>query len=228
MGLPILQDQITLCDATKFVDIFDLTAAKYINRVFTAIAVQNGSQATTIELAFGVGMANVRQLVVGLSQFFVLDALMFGPNIYDDSTLLNTTKIRARLGTTQGTQASGTITYSGVGNPTDGQSVNVNGQVYEFSNDQSPEIPGSVIVNIAGTKDLTYTALLTAILATDQALQNSAINTGTHILTIQSVAGGSPANAITIADGASPTGATFSGATLSGAVGGYAPVFHIW
>lgn len=220
MGLPVLRDVVTLVSATTFVDIYDL-AKFHPTRAFTSLAIRNPSASSTIELSFGEDFASTRHLVCGTQEFFVLDNLMFGPLVIDESTGLHTNKIRARLGTAQGTAATGTISY--VANPADGMKCTVDGKVLEFSNDASKQPTSDYLVVIAATADLTwanFAATVTANIQSVQAVQ------APGVVTITSVAGGALANAIAIADVS--TGATFSGATLLGATGGVRPVFHIW
>ncbi len=224
MGLPSLQDAQVLVSATKFIDIFDLSSAVHLGRAFTGIAVSNPSPSTTVEVAFGASFAATKQIVVGAQQFLVFDDMLFGPETQDESTGVTTVKVRAKLGTLQGVQSTGTIGYAAA-NPTDGMSVVINGVVYEFSGDKSAAV-ANVKVDIAATADLTYTNLVSVVNATEQAVTAS-VNTGTDVFTLTSVGGGT-ASLITIADGAVPTGATFSGATLTGWSGGVTPIFHIW
>lgn len=224
MGVPKVAEP-TLVSDTKFVDIFDLSSAAMVNRVFTSIAVRNPSGSSEIEVAFGPSFASTRHIVCGTSQFFVLDSMMFGPSVEDQETGLKTLKVRAKLksGTAQGTAASATIIYTI--NPTDGHAFEINGTTYEFCEDGSVSDQSFVKIDIKASADLTWTEAVAIINATEQAVTAS-INTGTDTVTITSVAGGSAAAAITTAD--ISTGATFSGATLSGQAGGVTPTFHIW
>ena len=228
MGLPIVA-QKTLVDDTNFAEIFDLSLAKYATRVFTGIAIRNLSAASTIELSFGGEDANDISIICGTSEFMVLDDLCFGPAVIDESEGTKVTSVRARLGTTSGTQASGTIDYSGAPDiiPNNEETVEINGLIYEFSNDTSKETTSDVLVAIGVSADATWTNLVNAINANDYDVRASIV-TATNIITITAVVGGADGDAITIADGANPTGAAFSGATLSGSAGGITPVIHIW
>jgi hypothetical protein len=224
MGAPKVIDSLVLVSATNYVDVFDLSGPAFKNRVFTGMSIKNLSANSNIEVAFGEDFASVKNVVCGTAEYLVLDDLMFGPSVRDEDTQQETLKVRAKLSVASGNGASGTITY--VANPANENRVEINGIIYEFSNDasSSPTL-SDYLVAIGATADDSWNNLVLKINEVDQAIRASfAVGT----VTITSVAGGAAANAITIADGVSPTGATFSGATLSGALGGVTPVFHIW
>ena len=224
MGVPLVAEP-TLQSATKWIDIFDLSGAAYRTRTFSGIAIRNPSASTTVEIAIGGAFYATKCIVCGTQEFFVIDDLMFGPAAIDDTSGVYGTHVRAKLGTAQGTAYTATITYTP--NPTNGQSFNVNGYIYEFSDDGSLANPssGNIIVAIAATADLTWTAAVAAINATDQAV-TATINVGTNVVTITSNAGGTVADAIVTVD--VDTAAVFSAATLGGGSGGVAAVIHIW
>lgn len=226
MGNPLVVDDKTLHNATEFVDIFDLTADKYRNRAFTGLAIRNLSASTTIEIAMGEEGASTKNVVAGTQEYFILDDLMFGPNITDESEGNKTTKVRARLGTAQGTAHSATIDYSGPIQPADGDTVNIDGKIFEFSSDGSKAPANDFIVEIGASADDSWTNLVDAINDDPEKRVVASIDTGTDTVTITSLLGGTIGDAIAIAD--VDTGATFSAATLGGGSGGVTPVFHIW
>ncbi len=227
MGVPIVVNP-TLVDATNWLNVFDLSGATYRTRCFTGIAIRNPSAASTVEIAFSDGVAAItRSIICGTQEFFVLDDLFFGPAALDDTKGYKCKYIKARLGTAQGTAYTATITYTAAGNTLNGKTFNVNGKIYEFSNDGSLADPSgtNILVAMGATADLSWTAAKDAINANDTDVVAS-INTGTDVITITSVGGGAVADAIVTAD--VDTSAVFSAATLGGGSGGVAPVIHIW
>jgi predicted heme/steroid binding protein len=150
------------------------------------------------------------------------DGQTFGA-FFDEVANLNiSSRVRAILSSATGTLASGTITYAA--NPTDNLYLTINGKVYKFSSDMS--VPdGEYKVDIKATADLSWSELVTVINATDTEIRAS-IDTGTDVVTITAIAGGTEGDAITMVDG--DTGETFSGATLGSGAGGVTPTIHIW
>lgn len=224
MGTPIVVDDSVLVSDEDFVDIFDLSADNFKNRVFCGMSISNPSSGTNIEIAFGE-FSNVKSIVCGASQFFCLDKMTFGPGVHDESTGTRATKVRAKLSTGQGTPATATIDYTGI-QPADGQKFELNGKIYEFSSDMSKDpLASQYWVRIGVDEDASWTNFINKVNQKEQAVR-ATIDTGNSEVTITSVAGGNKANAITIAD--VDTGASVSGSTLSGATGGVMPVIHIW
>lgn len=228
MGLPIVQKDIKLGNATYYVPIFDLTGDSYKTRVFGGISIENPSASSKIILASNdlllpAGMTDF--LEVGTQQFFTLDNLQFGPGIIDDTSEKRTTVIYAKLDIAQGTPASGTIDYSVSGQPSDENTIEINGIIYEFSDDESKDPNNSQIVAIGASADDTWTNLVNKVNAVDPGCRLS-IDTATDIVTVTAVYGGDYGQIINLNDGG--TGATLSGASLSGGSGGVLPTFHIW
>lgn len=232
MGVPMVQDAIALVSATKYVDVFDLSADAYKNRVFTGIAVENPDNDKSVHISFDDSdfvSDNSKHMVVGPGNLMTLDSLMFGPGIVDESTGKKVTKIRAKLSSTEGTQFSGTIDYDNGGSPVqpaDGETITIGGRVYEFSNDGSLANPSgsNILVAIGATADLSWSNLLAVVNATDQSVTVT-INTGTNVLTVTSV--GASASDDAYAMSTAITGVVVS-ATLGGGSGGVTPIIHIW
>lgn len=228
MGAPIVVDDVVLNNATTYADLIDLSGAAYADRVFTGISVENPDDDKTLHISFDDDdhvSNNTKHMVVSPGQVMVIDNLMFGPGVPSEDSGRRTTKIRGKLSSTEGTAYTATITYSG--NATDGQTFTLNGLTYEFSDDGSLADPssGNVKVDIKASDDLTWTEVVAVINANDPEVIAS-INTGTDVVTITSVAGGTAADAIALAD--VDTGATFSAATLGGGSSGVTPIVHIW
>lgn len=228
MGQPIASAEgFSLGSNVSFVDIFNLENQSFFARAFTGLSIQNPSASNHIILSIGQPFSTYRHVVCPPQQFFVLDNLTFGPGIIDDTTGEKATRVRAKLQDVQeGTFATATINYSGSGQPSDQMTVEVNGLIYEFSDDLSKEPGSSVRVPIGVDADATWTNFVAAIIANEQALTPS-IDTGADIVTLTSNYGGAYGDGLVIQDGATPTGATFSGNTAGG-TGGAVPIFHIW
>jgi hypothetical protein len=229
MGAPLATPQIPVAFAlgsTSFVDVFDLTAPIYAGRSFIGMSVHNPSSGSRIVIGFGKAFNTDQDLVIRPNSTFVLDAMNFGPVTNDQSKGENTTHIRAALDVAQGTPASATIGYGGSGNPTDGMLVNINGKIYEFSDDNSKNPANDVKVDIAASADLTWQNFVNEVLANEQALLPT-IDTGADTVTVTSRYGGAFGDGLVVADGATPTGAAFSGNT-SGGSGGVPAIINIW
>jgi hypothetical protein len=224
MSAPLVEYQKMLGSGSVFADIFDLTLSQLAERVFAGFHVSNPSPTRSIHLSLTEAFGSNLCCVVPPQREFALDQQTFGQSIYDEYHGVRLSHVRAKLDALDGTLASGTIIYSG--NPTDGQKVIINGITYEFDSTGSV-LSTSTPVTIAGSADLTWTNLVNAVNAADQAVTAS-INTGADTVTITSNYGGTYGNSTTISDGVPGTGATFSGATLAGGAGGVLPVFHIW
>lgn len=232
MGLPLLERNLYLGSATYWTPVFNLNQDKYITRAFTGLAVRNPSASSGILLAaVGIDQNGVPELgseysflEVGVQQYFTLDRLMFGPGVVDESEEFFTRYILAKLTVAQGTNASGTIGYAAT-QPSDGDSFDINGVNYEFSDDGSGTGSQDHIVDIGASADITYTNLVNKINAVQYEVRAS-INTGTDTVTLTATAGGTTGNSIALVDNG--TGATLSGATLAGGTGGVLPSFHIW
>lgn len=225
MGVPLLSDQKKLGVAGKWVDIFDLTLnSNAQNRVFIGLACINPASTAKIYItADGDDGAEIADFVCQPQGNIAFDNLTFGPGVSDETYGTNTRKIRAMIDTNQGTPASATIQYSG--NPSNGESVMIDGRRYEFCDDQSAT-PGSVQVDIKASADLSWSELVLKIQENNKNVTAS-INTGTDTVTITSNYGGDTGNGVECADGTPGTGATFSG-NLSGGTGGIAPTITIW
>ncbi len=212
--LPIVCDDKILGSATKYADIFDLN--QYPDRAFIGILVRNPSASESIQIAIGDEFTTAKCIVVSPNSYFALDDQFFGSPAGHN-------RLRAKLDVASGTLASGTFSYAAT-QPANGNTVVINGTTYEFSSDASAA-PGNIYVQIGASADASWTNLMNAVNATDQAVTAS-INTGTDVLTITSNYGGSTGNAIGISTAIG--GVTVSGANLAGGVGGVLPVFHIW
>jgi hypothetical protein len=104
--------------------------------------------------------------------------------------------------------------------------VDVNGKIYEFSDDNSKDPANDVKVDIGASDDDSWTNFVNAVLANEQAILPS-IDTGANVVTLTSRYGGAFGDGLVVADGATPTGAVFSGNTAGG-TGGVAAIFNIW
>lgn len=225
MGVPLLSYQKYLGSAIKAVDLIDLDTDSRQDRVFNGIHVRNPGAGATVYIlltdAFGTDVAIACPPQTNLA----FDGQCFGPGVLDETLGKKITKVRGLLSVATGVLASGTIDYSGSGNPADGNQFDVNGVTYEFHNDGSVSSDSVVPVAIGLSADASWTNAIAAINGYDQGV-TATINTGTDIVTITSNYGGTTGNAIAIADVS--TGATFSGATLAGGSGGVLPIIHIW
>lgn len=121
-----------------------------------------------------------------------------------------------------------TVAYSNntdIDAPSDGDTVTINGTVFEFCNDQSTSDPDYVKVDInAADQEVSWQNLVTAINNNEQAVTAS-IDTTTNIITITANYGGTSGNGIQVESDV--TGVVVSGNTASGA-NGILPTFHIW
>jgi hypothetical protein len=226
MGMPIFGDgriinqptkDLYLGSDTEFVHIFDLQAPASKNRMFIGIHVFNPSSTARIEIVGGAAdeVGPPHDIVIPPLTFLTFDLMTFGIGARDLSKGIRIDYIRAKLNLAAGVLGSATIDYSGSGQPSDGELVNVNGKVYEFSDDQSKVPANDFRVDIGASADITWTAL------------DVTIDTGLDIVTLTSNYGGVLGNDIPISDGATPTGAVFSGNTAGGS-GGVQPTIHIW
>ena len=227
MGIPIASPlAFRLGSSTKFVDLFDLVSGNLDRRAFTGFSVENpGAQA--VILSFGPEFSENRSVRVGPTSFMSLDNQTFGTIVLDDTTLERVTRVRAKLeASDDGVFSFATIDYSGSGNPADEQTIEINGKIYEFSNDMSKAPSHDYLVEIGASDDDSYNNLLILVNSVEQAL-TATINTGTDLLTLTSNYGGAYGDGLVVVDGSNPTGAAFSGNT-SGGSGGVLPVIHIW
>lgn len=226
MGLPILQKSVILGDDTNWAILYDLSASKYRTRVFQGLSIENTSQSSRVILAWVEELMDTpnQMLDVGTQQFLTLDYLAFGPGTIDDSEEKRLKYILGRLDVAQGTQATGTIDYSGSGQPADQETVTINGIIYEFSDDASKQSSSDYIVTIGASADDTWTNFVTQLNLTQRYVVGS-INTGTDVVTLTAIEAGTRGDAITMATSGS---ATLSGATLGGGAGGVTPICHIW
>jgi len=222
MGVPVVEFEVTL-GAERFVDFMNFeTNNKLRDRVFHSIHIYNSST-SDLHICLGEEFDEDTDIVCPAKTVLSFDDQTFGPGIYEETHQRRVTRLRAKLSAGIGTLASGTIDYSGSGQPTDGQTVEINGTTYEFNSD-SLATSGNIVVTIGADQDATWTNLANKINETDQAIYAS-IDTGTDTVTIESNYGGTTGNSVVIAD--VDTGATFSGATLTGGTGGYAPIIHV-
>lgn len=226
MGVPLVTPSSLLLGVNKFVDVIDLSLAKYEERIFHGIMIENLSSSFSMSVSLGESFSTDEDLVIQPSKGYAFDGLLFGPNEKELSKDQLVTKIRARINGTVGTAASATIDYSGSGNPSDGETVNVNGKVYEFSSDASKTPSNDYLVTIGGTADTSWTNFMNQVNAKEQALTVT-IDTGTDTVTLTSNYGGAYGDGLVIADGATPTGAIFSGNTAGGS-GGVGLICHVW
>lgn len=225
MGLPIAFDDLYLGLSTRWSILFDLTNDGSPNRVFTGISVENPSASSIIQLAQVQSLMDTPDqfLSIGTQQFFVLDFLQFGPIITDETTQRKCNFILGKLNVAQGTQASGTLSYGGV-QPADGETVTINGIVFEFCDDLSTSNSSYYKVDIGATADLSYTNLVSAV-NLSQRYAYATIDTGTNVVTFEANWGGTTGDTVTLA---TTTAAALSGALLSGGAGGVLGSYHIW
>lgn len=236
MGLPAVTDSIPLGGA-NYVDLFDLSS--YGDRVFIGCSIINPDASNAIYIAMGndfCGSAN-KVLSCPKNTSVTFDSLTFGYGIVDQITGVKAKKVRAILSATTGVLATGTFTYSGSGNPTNGQGVTINGVVYGFyTNTNAPGV-SVVPVAIGASAATTWGNLLTVLNNRTAGNQINGINygeqavvatNGSSILTLTAAYPGAFGQ-VTIADGG--TGVTSTGATvaaLSSGSGGTIPTIHIW
>lgn len=227
MGMPIVVRDRYLSSSSDWAILYDLSAEKYLSRVFQGLSVENTSQTSRIILAWVDNLMDtpIETLDIGTQQFLTLDLMQFGPGIIDDSEEKRVRYILGKLDVAQGTQASGTINYSVSGNPSDGEEIEIAGYTIEFSSDASKSPSADLLIPILASADLTWSALVTEFNAFQRQVRLS-INTGTDLVTVTALIGGTTGNAIEIADVS--TGAVFSGATLASGAGGVLPYCHIW
>lgn len=226
-GIPIATpNAFRLGSATDYLDVFDLTPSKFQKRSFDGIMIHNPSSGSRIILSLGGASDTDEDIIVRPQSTVTLEGMMFGPLTVDEVKDKRVTHVRAILDVAQGTPASATIDYSGSGQPSDQETVDINGLTYEFSDDQSKDPANDVLVNIGASADDSWTNLVNAIIANDRDITSS-IDTGTDIVTLTAIRGGTYGNGLTVADGSNPTGATFSG-NLTGGVGGVGAIIHIW
>lgn len=230
MGLPVLSE-LYLGSASQWAIIFDLSNSKHEARVFTGMSIRNPSSGSQVILAAIENLPDTpyQFMKIGIQQFWTLDNLMFGPGFTDESENPESSGygkckyILGKLDVAQGTQASMTIDYSGSGNPSDGDTITVDGYVFEFSDDQSVA-PGRYKVTLGGSADVSWQNFVT-VLNLAQRSVFATINTGTDIVTLTANLGGTSGNGIAVSD--SGTGATLSGSTAGG-TGGVLVTHHIW
>lgn len=226
MGVPIPSAEGLLLGPDRFATIFDLTVEAMFARVFIGLSIQNPSTSASIILSIAEPFSQQRDIVCPPNQFFTFDNLTFGPGIIDDTTGKRCNAVRAKLSFAQGVDSSATIDYSGSGNPTDGMLIEVDGKVFEFSDDLSKDPVHDALIPLGATADDSWTYACNVINNTIQGV-TATIDTGTDIVTISSNYGGAFGDGVVIQDGSVPTGATFSGNTTGGS-GGVPAIFHIW
>jgi len=134
-----------------------------------------------------------------------------------ETTIENMVKIMpgATLVQTGGVKATGNLDFAG--NPTDGQTIVLNGKTVTFKT--AGAIAANLEVNIAGNIDATLAALVAMLNASTEpaiAVAQYAADTADDQLDITYGEFGTAGNAYTI--GAGTSGATASGATLAGGV----------
>lgn len=225
MGIPVASKRF-VTSHEHWCDLIDLS--DYGARVFIGMNIKNTSGLTNVMISFDeedVG-DETENIIVGPQEAHAYDNLTFGPGVNDFSTGTRTRKIRVKLdgSSDSGSLSSATIVYGA--NPSDEQTVKINGNVYEFSADQSVA-PGRIKVDIGADADETYTNLINAIAANDGNAVGE-IDTATSTVTIYCTKGGTDGDGMEVADGdVNPTGATFSGNTTGGS-GGISVVVNIW
>lgn len=138
-----------------------------------------------------------------------------------ETTLENLVAIMpgATLHAATGGQATGTITIAT--NPSDGETITVNGVTIEFAT--SAVTPTEVTIGVSAT------ATATALAAKLNASTNPALNVATYtpsgtVVTVEFDAVGTAGNAFTIVTGTAAGKVTMSGATLTGGTAG-APAY---
>lgn len=226
MGTPIVSPAgLALGSTAEYVDLMDLSG--YVGRLFHGISIKNKSTINRVQVGLGIEGNTDRDIEVEPNVTVFYDAQSFGPFSEDHTKESRVTHIRGiLLDSTSGTAATGDIVYAG--QPADQQTIDVNGKIYEFSDDMSKDPSSDVIVAIGVDEDTSWTNMSNAIAANEQAVTTS-INTGTNTLTITSNYGGAYGDGLVVQDGASPTGATFpAGNALSGGAGGDEVVIHVW
>lgn len=199
MGVPLLSYLKSLGSATYPVDLIDLDTDDRKDRVFNGIHVRNPSAAATVYVCLTDAFGSEVAIACPPQTNLAFDAQSFGPGILDETLGKKITKVRALLSVAVGVLATGTIDYSGSGNPTDGQQFTLNGVTYEFHSDMSVSSDSVVPIAIGASADITWTSARDAINTQEQAVRAS-INTGTDILTITSNYGGTTGNAIALVD----------------------------
>jgi hypothetical protein len=118
--------------------------------------------------------------------------------------------------------AAGSLTIAT--NPTDGQTINVNGKVVTFA--AAPA--GALQVGIGANAAATATALAAKLSAsTDPALNVATYSASGAAVNVQFATSGTVGNAFTLATGTAGANVTVSGATLSGGVNGTAPFVEV-
>jgi hypothetical protein len=240
MGHPLLWDGKgkNLGVTNNWVTLFDLSA--YGDRIFTGIELYNPSSTISIYVAFEPAAGSESKiLIVETQSSLSIDEITFGPGFMDPVTGKIAKLIRAIAGSSSGTAASGTITYTT--KPTDGNQVSINGTnnyIFVSALDGRASAAatyfnlgtGVVQVLIGATKDTAYTNLVAAIIANDLTLTAS-VNTGTGVVTVTCLFSGTGGNSDVFADGTSATGSTFSGSgTLASGsnTGAILVDAHIW
>jgi hypothetical protein len=227
MGNPISSVDGLILGSVEYADIFNLSQAAQNIRTFIGMSIYNPSSVATINVAMGPEFHVGKNFAVPPTQFITFDYLTYGAQLADETTKLKTTRIRAALDANQGTLSSATIDYSGSGQPTDQQTVQIGSLVYEFSNDASKSPLNNVLVAIGATADDSWTNFRQAVEDNEQGVIPT-IDTGLDIVTITNKYGGTYGDGFVVADGASPTGAVFSGNTAGGAGGITGVLFTIW
>jgi hypothetical protein len=223
MGTPVVSPKgLKVGSDTEYVDLMDLSG--FDGRLFNGISIKNKSS-VVLDIGMGVEGNTDRDIEVEPNTTVFYDNQSFGPFSEDHTKESRVTHIRAICESALGTPASATIVYP-VAIPADQETIEVNGKIYEFSNDMSKDPSHDVIVAIGVNNDVSWTNMANAINANEQAVSVS-IDTGTNTITITSNYGGDYGDGLVVQDGANPTGATFSG-NLAGGTGGGEVVVHVW
>ena len=217
MGTPVCCTTKIVGSSTQFRDMISLDPG----RVYLGIMIENPSLTKRLQIAIGNDWASttcIDLLPQGLATF---DGQTFGFFADESTGIEQSTKLRAKLNAPEGTLATGTFTNSG--QPSDAQTILINGIIYEWSADGSV-VPGRVRVPILGTAALSYAQLRDRINDNDP---NIIASLAGNILTITSNLGGSDGNQIPISIGTT-SNVVASAAFLSGGTGGVTPIIHIW
>jgi hypothetical protein len=215
----------------QYVDVYRLLDPNVENRMFIGIHIFNPSAAQTVQIV-GVpdGISPVKpDISCPPLTFLTFDLMTFGIGARDMTKGERIDFIKAKTTNPVGTFSSATIDYSVSAQPATGERINVAGYIFEFADDLSKDPSSDFIVTIGATADDSWNNMASVINSSINEVRASN-NPGIDLLTIEANYPGLMGSDIVVADGATPTGATFSGNTGTVAVGagGVEPTIHIW
>lgn len=215
MGVPVCCNNKKVGSQNFFRDMIDLP----VGRVFNGIMIENPSSTARLQIAIGDDFADVTCIDVLAQGLVTFDQQTFGAFQDESASIQLATKLRAKLSVASGALAEATLTYTG--NPNNGNTFELNGVTYEFSDDASVT-PGRIKIAIEASADDTYDNVVTVINETDP---NVYATRSGSVVTIQSQYGGTDGNAmnltINVVNNATET-------NFSGGSGGVTPIIHIW